>query len=268
MDRVVSSEQVQNFAAEIRDLRQGYVTNFFWDERKHPYWVDCGSLHYQKKDNCYLLLQQNEGFSNLFYMASDMDAVANAIRQTPLDSNCVIDVVIRKEGNGEIEKLKEAGFTHYKNLYRMSHIGMLADNTWERSDDVLHAGLSDCQCVYETLHKNFDPLCEQLPSLQEVEDYVKSESILVMKDGDRLCGFLIFEISGSTSWYLRYWYTSSEYRNQRIGAKLLKTALVIGKHTRRQQLWVVSENENAIKRYEHYGFQKEPFNDYVLIKNK
>ena len=268
MDKIISSEQVQSFVAEIRNLRQGYVTNFFWDDQKHPYWVVDGTLLYQKMDRCYLLMHQNGSFSHLFYIATNMEAVANAIQQVPLENDSVIDVVIRKDGKGEVEVLKEIGFETYKYLYRMCQIGVLADDCWEKSDDVKYASPSDSLLVYNTLQKDFDPLCEQLPSLQEVRNYAQRNQLLVIKDGDRLCGFLIFEISGTTTWYLRYWYTSPEYRNQRIGAKLLKTALVIGKETKRQQLWVISENENAIKRYEHYGFQKEPLNDYVMIKNK
>lgn len=268
MDKIISSEQVHSFVAEIRNLRQGYVTNFFWDDQKHPYWLEEGSFLYIKSERCYLLIHQNGSFSNLFYIACNMDAVAETIKQVCFDNDNVIDVVIKNEGNGEVECLKAVGFKTYKYLYRMSHIGLLADANWTKSDDVIHASLDDCQLVYDALQKDFDRICEQLPSLQEVNDYAQREQLLVIKDGKKLCGFLIFELSGKTSWYLRYWYTSPEYRNQKIGAKLLKTALMIGKETKRQQLWVISENENAIKRYEHYGFQKEPINDYVMIKYK
>ena len=102
MDKIVSSEQVQSFVAEIRNLRQGYVTNFFWDDQKHPYWVVDGTLLYQKMDRCYLLMHQNGSFSHLFYIATNMEAVANAIQQVPLENDSVIDVVIRKEGKGEV----------------------------------------------------------------------------------------------------------------------------------------------------------------------
>ncbi len=268
MDKIVSSEQIQGFVAEIRNLRQGYVMNFFWDDQKHPYWVENGSFLYQKSERCYLLLHNNGSFSNLFYIACNMEAVTNAIQQATFENDSVIDVVIKNEGKGEVEALKAIGFETYKYLYRMSHIGLLADDSWEKSEDTTNASIADCQLVFDALQKDFDPICEQLPSLQEVKDYAKREQLLVIKEGDKLCGFLIFEILGTTSWYLRYWYTSPEYRNQKVGARLLKTALVIGKETKRQQLWVISENENAIKRYEHYGFQKEPINDYVMIKYK
>ena len=123
----------------------------------------------------------------------------------------------------------------------------------------------DTALVDIAMQRDFDPLAEQLPSLKELEDYAERKQLLVIKDGDNLCGFLIFEITGVT-WYLRYWYTSPDYRNKGIGAGLLRTSLLYGIESKRQIFWVIADNENAIKRYEHYGFKKENMNDYVMIK--
>ena len=266
MDKIVSYEQVIGFVGDIRNLRQGYATNFFWDEQKHPYWILDNSFFYEKCENCYILFHQNIGFTNIFYISTSLDAFSEAYRQITLNNDHVIDVVCRNEGKGELDILKELGYEPYKCLYRMSHIGLLADDNWEKTDEVGYAHDLDVNSVYEALHQDFDPICEQLPSLQEVRDFANRQQILMIKDGEKLCGFLIYELSGTTTWYLRYWYTSPEYRNMKIGAKLLKASLVDGKATKRQQLWVISDNENAIKRYEHYGFVKEKIYDYVMIK--
>lgn len=266
MDRVVAYEQVQNFVGDIRNLRQGFVTNFFWDERKHPYWMENRSLFFRKADRCYLLLHRNGQFSNLFYIATDMGAVAEALGQTTLETDSVIDIVSKQEGQEETEVLRGAGFRPYRQLFRMSHIGQLADDSWEEPEGVTFGEDADVQQVYDTLQTGFDPLSEQLPSMQEVRDFVQRRQLLVVREGESLCGFLIFELSGQTSWYLRYWYTVPEYRNRKVGARLLKAALLKGKDTRRQQLWVVSDNENAIRRYEHYGFKREPITNHVMIK--
>lgn len=266
MDRVVAYEQVQNFVGDIRNLRQGFVTNFFWDERKHPYWMENRSLFFLKADRCYLLLHRNGKFSNLFYIATDMGAVAEALGQTALETDSVIDIVSKQEGQEETEVLRGAGFRPYRQLFRMSHIGQLADDSWEEPEGVTFGEDADVQQVYDTLQTGFDPLSEQLPSMQEVRDFVQRRQLLVVREGESLCGFLIFELSGRTSWYLRYWYTAPEHRNRKVGARLLKAALLKGKDTRRQQLWVVSDNENAIRRYEHYGFKREPITNHVMIK--
>lgn len=52
-----------------------------------------------------------------------------------------------------------------------------------------------------------------------------------------------------------------------IGSSLYKKVMFESKNIKRQMLWVVSDNENAIKRYEHYGFKLDRFIDNVMIIN-
>ena len=268
MDRVISYEQVLCFIGEIKNLRRGFVTNFFWDEAKHPYWIEDKTFYYMKVGDSYLLLHESNCFYNLFYIATNLYVVVDSISQMQTGKDLVLDLVVKGDGECEIDTLANAGFVPYKNLFRMSHIGLLADENWNTYEDVTYADETDTYIVYNSLQASFDPICEQLPSLQEVKNYIQKNTLLIVKDENKLCGFLLFELMGRTSWYLRYWYTSPLYRNLGIGARLLKTALVIGKATRRQQLWVLSDNDNAIKRYEHYGFKRENINDYVLIKRR
>ncbi len=267
MDKILSFDQVQSYVAEIRNLRIGYMTNFYWDDQKHPYWVEDGSLLYQKSEGCYLLMHQTGSFSNLFYIACNMESVTNAIQQVSFEGDIVIDVVIKKDGKGELDALKGIGFETYKHLYRMRRVGRIVGNDWFQDPRVKLAEKEDAPLVRDIFLRDFDPITEQLPSVKEIEDFVSRRQLLLIKDDDKICGFLIYELTGVT-WYLRYWYTSPEYRDKGIGAGLLKTSLVQGIESKRQILWVISDNENAIKRYEHYGFQKELVNDYVMIKYK
>jgi len=265
MDKILSSEQIQGFVSEIRSLRQGFVSNFYWDSNKHPYWIAEENFFYLRKDACVLMLHQKEDFCNLFYIATDMMAVRNASASVSFETTCIVDVVCRGGGEEDMTHLLHAGFSPYQHLFRMSHVGLLADESWKMDPKVAFGTSEDIDQMNVALKKNFDPLSEQLPSVDELRDYVERKQVLVIKDDLNLCGFIIFEVTGMT-WYLRYWFTSPVYRNQGIGAKLLKSSLSLAKETKRQMLWVISDNDNAIKRYEHYGFNRELMNDYVLIK--
>jgi ribosomal protein S18 acetylase RimI-like enzyme len=268
MNKVVSFEQYQGFVGEIRALKQGYVTNFFWDGNKHSYWVVDGSFEYQKSDKCILMIHHEGSFANLFYVATDYEVIKQAVENLEIDKDLVVDLVCRGEGHTERDAFKTVGFELYQSLYRMTHAGVLATPEREAfTEGVEFACKKDVSLVEDTFRTQFDPLSEQLPSRKEIEDYVEHKQLLIIKDDHKLCSFLIFEITG-VSWYLRYWYTSPDYRNQGVGSRLLKTSLAYGIGTKRQMLWVISSNENAIKRYEHYGFKRELINDYVMIKRK
>ena len=95
---------------------------------------------------------------------------------------------------------------------------------------------------------------------------IKGTVLAVYKEEGEIIGFVIFESSRSTH-YLRYWFVHPKHRDKKIGSILLKTFFYEGRNTRRQLFWVITDNENAVKRYEHYGFKNEAMKDYVLTKN-
>ena len=130
MDKVHSYEQIQGFVSDIRSLRKGYVSNFFWDPSKHLYWIEEGSLSFLRKDDSVLLVYQQEAFCNLFYIATDMMAVSIAVASVSFETTCVADVVCRGDGDEEKGYLQSAGFSPYQHLFRMSHAGLLTDDSW------------------------------------------------------------------------------------------------------------------------------------------
>lgn len=267
MDKVVSYDQIQDMIKQIRSLRNGFATNFYWDDKKHPYWLSEGSLIYDANPNSFLLIHLAEGFSNLYYIATSVETALNHFAETKLDCDTVVDVVTKGEDNDTISIFKNKGFEDYKHLFRMTHVGLMPVDEWNFDQIVKFATKEDVDALSHELFKGFDPLAEQLPSKQELSDFIDRGEILLVMDKNNVCGFVIFEIVGVT-WYLRYWFISSDYRNMGIGSKLLKASLLRGKDTKRQILWVMSNNENAIKRYEHYGFEREIMNDNILIKRK
>lgn len=265
MHKVISYEQIQSFVRDIRSLRNGFVTNFYWDDNKHSYWISEGSFEYYKSDNCVLMVHAKDQFVYLFYIATSFNAVSECLCSLEIDSPQIADVVCKGDGCREQDAFTAMGFEIYKHLYRMSHVGRIVGNDWHVDPRVKYGAKEDAQLVQNIFYSDFDPKAEQLPSIREIEDYVERRQLLVIKDADNICGFLIYELTGVT-WYLRYWYTSPEYRNKGIGAGLLRTSLIYGIESKRQILWVIADNENAIKRYEHYGFIMEKMKDYVMLK--
>lgn len=267
MDKIVSYEQIQNMENHIRSLKRGFVTNFYWDNRKHPYWLSDSSLYYDAKLDCFLLIHQSEDFLNIYYIAVSINAFLRHSAEIEFEKDVVLDVITKEENLALISEFLSYGYEMYKHLFRMIHVGPMIVEENEINDSVISANMNDIVAISNALYQCFDPFAEQLPSNMELSDHISNDEIILIMDKDTICGFIIFEIVGVT-WYLRYWYTSPDYRNLGIGAKLLKASLIKGKNTKRQILWVMSNNENAIKRYEHYGFKRELLNDYILIKRK
>ena len=87
--------------------------------------------------------------------------------------------------------------------------------------------------------------------------------VLVCEEEGKMAGFLIYELNATTL-YLRYWFTHPDFRDKKVGSRLLRRFFEEGKGTKRQLFWVIRTNENAIKRYRHYGFAEENMFDFVM----
>ncbi|MEG0736131.1 MAG: GNAT family N-acetyltransferase [Longicatena sp.] len=212
------------------------------------------------------MFKDNGNFLNLFYCATNKEQLSISLfqlRNNRLNSKFVVDII------GDISTIElfsdlflQYGYEQYTELFRMSRIIAQVDE--DRFSLVDYACVDDAHLIAELLNMYFDPLCEQLPLLEEVYTWIKQKHLLVTKDKNIITGFLIFDLIGKTS-YLRYWFTHPEYRDKKIGSLLLRKFFVESRDCRRQLFWVLKNNDNAIKRYEHYGFKAELIHDKVLI---
>jgi len=148
---------------------------------------------------------------------------------------------------------------------RMSKINQSNNSIYKSNKKIRNAKLIDIQEVQTLLTNNFDKYTEQIPVYEELEQWVKQSHLIVYELDSKIVGFLIYDLTGVTL-YLRYWFVCPEYRDLKIGSELIREYLYRGKETKRQIFWVIESNDNAIKRYEHYGFIKERMYDYILTK--
>jgi len=286
MRKVESIEEIKSFVETIRNLRQGFVTNFYLDEEKHAAWIETGKFLVDQFDDTIFLLYDHEPkpdydplglcdgdkdplegfFTNLFYISTSYDNVIKHLKFYHEQYNndlYVLDIVGRDSMCEPMNALLESASAQRQNtLVRMNRIGEVP--TYESDDSVVYACEQDLPQIEQWLHEYFNPKLEQLPLSKELNTYIQNQRILVCQVDGHIAGFLIFELNASTL-YLRYWFTHPDFRNKMVGSRLLRRFLYEGKLTKRQLLWVLQDNENAIKRYEHYGFKPENMYDYIYF---
>lgn len=271
---IISISQIQEAIASIRNLRSGFVTNFYLNEEKHNAWIRTGTFRMQQMGNSiFFLFDHVEGkdienyFSNLFYISTSYEQVSadiQSLSEVYSYDQYVIDVVGRDiQCLTAVDALSRVGAKQVASLVRMTRINNSL--AYEVDKSVEYATVEDIPWIDSALHRYFNPKLEQLPLLEELQIYVNRHWILKCVENGQIVGFLILEKNTSTL-YLRYWFTVPECREKRVGARLLRRFFEEGKDTKRQILWVMQDNENAIKRYEHYGFKNENMYDYIIIK--
>lgn len=269
MEKVKSVEQIRELIARVREKRLGFITNFYLDDFKHNIWIKNNVFFFKWINDTLFFIKKNSTFYNVFYASTDLENLSKNIHIFQMQHKervIVFDIVGRNEQCFSLVKmLQEQGFHETCLLVRMSRLTETTNYLLDAN--VSSATENDVKSIYKLLHQYFEEKTEQIPFFEEIEEYAKQGHILVCREDDQLAGFLIYEINASTL-YLRYWFTHPKFRDKKIGSRLLRRFFEEGKNTKRQLFWVIQNNENAIKRYHHYGFKEENMFDHIMINNQ
>lgn len=266
MNKVESYKQILDDIRIIKNLKEGFLTNFYPDIEKVNKWIKYGELYSRKINNTLLLFRKREYFFNLFYCASSKYVLDSAIRELEVTYSGKHFIVDLLGSEKNVIVLKEIfiknNFYNYVSLCRMSkstnYVNSTDLNTVLKTAESQHSDK-----IFELLNTYFDPIAEQLPYLEEIINWIELGHIKIYEKDGLILGFVIYDLIGLTS-YLRYWFVHPKYRDKKIGSALLKRFFYDSKGTKRQLFWVIQSNDNAIKRYKHYGFKPENMFDIVL----
>lgn len=265
MQQILFIEQLRTLPAEVRAKRQGFLTNFYLDETKHSLWIEKGVCEYEWVSDTLFVVKKSDSFWNVFYCTTTMKELSSDLLEFKSRHPEVImmfDIVGRDLQCTSLVKLFEGvGFTEATSLVRM--VRMTEPMDYVPDSSIRRAKTDEATIIHQLLHQFFNEKTEQIPFVEELEGYAKEGHILVCEESGNLAGFLIYEINATTI-YLRYWFTLPDFRDKKVGSRLLRRFFEEGKNTKRQLFWVIRNNENAIKRYKHYGFAEENMYDFVM----
>ena len=270
MDRITNIEQLNSLLVYIRNLRTGYVTNFYFDETKHSTWIEANLLTYNKWEDTVFLFYENsfckeECITNLYYISTSEEYVTHHLQECKVlypNVSFIIDIVGRdNKCLTVVDDFKSIGAEHLTTLQRMIRLDL--PENYDLDDKVVLADIKDISIVDDLLCKNFDVQIEQLPLRSELIGMINQGHVLKYMNNEEIAGLLLFDLN-STTLHLRYLLTLPNYRNKGVGSALCKRCFKEGSTTKRQILWVRQENSNAIVRYQHIGFVEENMYDYIL----
>src|SRR5262249_62351967 len=109
-----------------------------------------------------------------------------------------------------------------------------------------------------------DRFADQLPTPYEIEAAITARQIFIIKQNGEIAALLFFETQGLTS-TIRYWLVASQFHSRGFGSALIRHYFVTPPAVRRFMLWVTATNENAIQKYQHYGYKPDGLVDHVLV---
>jgi ribosomal protein S18 acetylase RimI-like enzyme len=266
MDKIYSFLEIQDAIKFVKNLKKGFVTNFFPEVDRVSNWIENKQFYKTTIGNSVFFIREEFGFSHLFFCSVSAEELTNSLlelKRITDDSLLVVDIIGKEpDVQSIVNVFSESGFQTYTKLNRMNRSTIKYD--FENGlFTPQKAKTSQAKVIFDLLQFYFDPIAEQLPSLKEIEEWIGLEHLIIVSGNEKIIGFVIFDLIGLTS-YLRYWFVHPEHRNKKIGSILLNEYFKNSTETKRQIFWVIGSNENAIKRYLHYGFQSENLYDYIM----
>lgn len=270
MKLVTDIADVTNAYNFAKEFKKGFNTNCFVTTEQFNKLIKNGVLFEIYLGEVAFFLKKNVGFLNLYYYAASIDALAKALPkllELTKDETVVVDLVTKDEFCKEKLVFEENRFNVYTSLVRMSCVGNRSHGEGANSVKVRNAVSEEAVAVKVLLTTYFDPRAEQLPDLDDLSVWIQQNNIILFEEQGKVVGFIIYDLKATTL-YLRYWFVHPDFRDLKIGSQLYKEFLARGKDTQRQLFWVIRSNENAIKRYLHYGYKEEHMYNYVLINKQ
>ena len=267
MKLVTDIDDVTNAYNFAKEFKKGFNTNCFITTELFNKLIKNRVLFEIYIGEVAFFFKKNDGFLNLYYYAASIDELAIALPQlieNIKDETVLVDLVTKDEICKDKLLFEENGFNVYTTLIRMSRLENRSHGEGLDSAKVRNAVSKDAVAVQALLTTYFDPKAEQLPDLDDLLVWIQQNNIIIFEEQGKVVGFIIYNLK-TTTIYLRYWFVLPGFRDLKIGSQLFKEFLYRGKGTQRQLFWVIRSNENAIKRYLHYGFKEENMYNFVLV---
>ena len=126
------------------------------------------------------------------------------------------------------------------------------------------AELSDVYEVEKIIYENMDPLCEQIPDIEEIANAVYNHQILVARHNLEIAAILFFERTNISS-MLRFWAVRKKYQGQGFGKTVYERYVAINADAQRLLLWVRDDNLKVKQIYQHYGMDFDDLHDSVWV---
>ena len=267
MEKITTLDFFINALNFVKSFKKKSVTNYYFNSAKSEALISKEELFAIRIGEVVFVLKQNALYLNLYYYASDLTELGKSLEKLISiypNMTIIVDIITTEIDSDILKVFYYNEFNVYTSLVRMNRISNSVLKIEEVTDQYLKiANQEESLEVFNLLNTFFDPKAEQLPTQDEVILWSNNGNVLVYKVENQVAGFIIYQLIGVTL-YLRYWFVSPLFRERKLGSKLFNYFLLRGRNSKRQLFWVIQTNENAIVRYEHFGFKAEKMYNFVL----
>ena len=245
-----------------------FCTNFFPTQPKLQAWIDHRELFSQIRDRAAFFFRKERDFFHFYFAAASPEVLRSNLDAISRTERLVADLIGNEASlNDLLAQLKSAGFRQYRCLSRLSRTAQPTQSQpTANGSQVVYAEPADCDAIISLLEKSFDRYADQIPFPYEIDAAIQARQIFAIRCDSALAALLFFETQGFTS-TVRYWVVANQFQSVGFGSALIRHYFAAQSAVRRFILWVTVDNENAVKKYRHYGYNPDGLVDNVLVNS-
>ena len=212
-------------------------------------------------DKNIFILKYENGIFKFLYFINDVEEIIKVDDYLKeIDIPISLEFVTKEKK--EVPNFKKFGFEFYKVFSRYSVLSENRISPKVKNVKLLLASKEDSLEIYNLGKDIFDPLSDFIPSIIEIENFIDSEELFVIKSKDIL-GFVIYK-KMPYGYDFRLSCVTPKYRAGLIGYNFVASLPIDGKKC---TCWIDDANFPAIRLNESIGFKKDGLKNYIFVRN-
>lgn len=193
---------IKEISQKVRKIRTDYTalhTNINWSnlDLDAEVTVFCG-----QKGIVFLVPETNK--TKVYYAATDVDEISGLLSQVP--NGAVLEYLYKNE-NDMNALFEGAGFLHYANYFRVTTTYEVNPFGNEKGKRKLLNELYDPECgeypsledaeeLEQLTRRKFDPLTDDVFSIDEWRDIIRKKECLVIKENGKIVTYYVWRLAG------------------------------------------------------------------------
>lgn len=259
-DEIVNKEEALKIYSDNIANKNNY-TNCYFSPVIIERWLIQGIMTlYRYEGNGFVIAVEKYNYISIYFNTNDFDWIKYLKSINKEYDKIVIEIVSKKYDNPyDINsRLTYSSMKKYVRYRRKGVDSCIKDYPAE------YCTLDDIPYIEMMLKSSFDVIGDDIPSREELKNLIDNSSVICIKNSNILCGYIIFEDKGKTS-YIRNVCVREDMRGQHISEKLMDMYLYLHREYKGFSLWCRADNYPAIKLYERYGYEGEGLYNNIYI---
>ena len=260
MIELIKQEEAMKIYTEAVRTRKKY-SNCYFSPNEFCHKLGKKKITVYKGEDALLLVEKGERTNSLYYMSDSYNWVCSLENIKASHKPLVLNLV-QKEESAEKLPFLDYGYSVHKVYQRLRKMGRLPDCKENTVSD--YCGEEDRGRLRDMMDNTFDVFSDNIPTEEELNEFIKNKNIICIRMEHRVIGFIIFEDKGKTS-YIRMVCIDRDYRGKGLGNKLMNIYFRLHSDYKSFTLWYDTENMAAYSLYLRWGYEKESMYNFIFV---